>query len=126
MDSGSEKLPKMTKIAIISVRDNHEVISFKMLQILQFSIFLVRNLGIDAEMYSVQVPVMITTIGASEKNWKPKSGQHLGKKLSIKVCAQASSQEFLEFLFEKTHQNPHMIFSACFRESSRLSDGTID
>jgi len=74
VDSGSEKLPKMTKIAIISVRDNHEVISFKMLQILQFSIFLVRNLGIDAEMYSVQVPVMITTIGASEKNWKPKSG----------------------------------------------------
>ena len=46
-----------------------EVISFKMLQILQFSIFLVRNLGIDAEMYSVQVPVMISTIGASEKNW---------------------------------------------------------
>ena len=71
-----------------------EVISFKMLQILQFSIFLVRNVGIDAEMYSVQVPVMISTIGASEKNWKPKSGQHLGKKLSIKVCAQASSQEF--------------------------------
>ena len=44
-----------------------EVISFKMLQILQFSIFLVRNVGIDAEMYSVQVPVMISTIGASEK-----------------------------------------------------------
>ena len=77
-------------------------------------------------MYSVQVPVMITTIGASEKNWKPKTGQHLGKKLSIEVCAQASSQEFSKKYYEKTHQNPQRIFSACFRESSRLSDGTID
>lgn len=103
-----------------------EVISFKMLQILQFSIFLVRNLGIDAEMYSVQVPVMISTIGASEKNWKPKSGQHLGKKLSIKVCAQASSQEFSKKYYKKTPRNPQQTFLACFRESSRLSDGTID
>ena len=58
-----------------------EVISFKMLQILQFSIFLVRNLGIDAEMYSVQVPVMISTIGASEKKLEAKiratSGQEI-------------------------------------------------
>ena len=58
-----------------------EVISFKMLQILQFSIFLVRNVGIDAEMYSVQVPVMISTIGASEKKLEAKiratSGQEI-------------------------------------------------
>ena len=51
-----------------------EVISFKMLQILQFSIFLVRNLGIDAEMYSVQVPVMISTIGASKKTGRQNQG----------------------------------------------------
>ena len=58
-----------------------EVISFKMLQILQFSIFLVRNLGIDADMYSVQVPVMISTIGAPEKKLEAKiratSGQEI-------------------------------------------------
>ena len=56
-----------------------EVISFKMLQILQFLIFLVRNVGIDAEMYSVQVPVMISTIGGgggvTQKNPTPTLGK---------------------------------------------------
>jgi hypothetical protein len=64
-------------------------------------------------------------IWASEKFWQPSYNEFKRMILNIKLFLLTSSQQISKNHCEKTPGNPKQIFSPCFRESSELSDGTI-